>query len=253
MTSSVQDNDVRSASDKGLLDPRQLPPRTADDNGRPNRIDILLEEYKTLRAESLQGIQARHQVVTFTFGALSVMTAAILASHASALLLGFIAYCAIPQIAKAGLLMWLGEYRRSARAGRGLRAIEQEINGLTGGHTLSWETSLSKGRSHMTFPYAATAFIVLLVSYLSLTIGISHFTTFAIANPLLDLTQLGLPVRPIQFTIVMSVVMVAGGLTIVAAIIEICFLRFFWRLWLEVRFSNYQPIGTFIASAAAKT
>jgi hypothetical protein len=193
------------------------------------RINILLDEYRTLRAESLQGIQARHQVVTFTFGALSVVIAGILTSDASPLLLGFIAYVAVPQIAKSALLMWLGEYRRSARAGHGLRAIENRINQLVGEETLTWERTLSSGRTHMTYPYTATVFIVLLVSYISLVIGISQFAIF-----LLQFTTL-----LSRFTPTCTIVIVVVTLFALAAIVELLFWRFFLRLWREARVSTY--------------
>jgi hypothetical protein len=75
-----------------------------------------------------------------------VIVAGLLTSKAPYYLVGFIAYFGVPQIAKSALLMWLGEYRRSARAGQALRSIEQRINSLVGEDTLSWERGLSHGR-----------------------------------------------------------------------------------------------------------
>jgi hypothetical protein len=193
------------------------------------QIGVLMEEYKTLRAESLQSIQARHQVITFAFGALSVIIAGIVTSNASSLLLGFMSFAAVPQIAKAVLFMWLGEYRRSARAGNGLRAIEEKINALVGQNTLSWETSLSAGRSHMTYPYSATVFVILLISYIGLVIGISEIAVFTRSySPAL--------LWECKFNLVAFVTI---ALVILAVAIELTFWVIFQRRWVEAKTSNY--------------
>jgi hypothetical protein len=218
-----------------------LPMSEEGSDRNPSRIIILLEEYKTVRAESLQSIQTRFQVVTFAFGALSVMIAGLFTSQAlSELLLGSIACFLVPQIAKVALLMWLGEYHRSARAGQYLRFIEGKINELVrGDYVLSWETSLVHGRStHMTYPYVATALVVLLVSYVSLAFGISQFAMLKMANPVLDFSHLGLGIRRVAdlFT---------EGLTALA-VWEIWFWCFFRLKWTQARkltFEDFRPRG----------
>ncbi len=126
----------------------------------PRLLDVLLEEYRTLRQESLDAMGHRLTVVNFTFAALSVMLAAMLASESlSPELLAIFGIVVVPQGAKAGLFIWLGEYQRSQHAGRHIQQLEQRINALVEaneGEGLSWEAALVARSTHMSRPYVAT-------------------------------------------------------------------------------------------------
>jgi hypothetical protein len=200
----------------------------APDSPESLAINILLDEYRTLRAESLQSIQARHQIIAFAFGAMSVVIAGLVTSNASMIMLGAIAYLAVPQIAKSSLMMWLGEYRRSARAGEKIREVETKINALARCCLLSWENSLSATKIHMSYPYTATVVIILGVSYASTVIGISYITAFALSNPKMDL---GIDIFVKTFSKPCILVELCGGLTLFALAFEICFWKYFAHHW----------------------
>jgi hypothetical protein len=153
-------------------------------------IDVMSEEYRTLREESLAGISARHQIVTVALGALSVIIAGLVAEKAHALVVFLTAYILVPWLCKAFLLMWLGEYGRSVRAGGALRSLERRINGTAGRDLLTWENKLSASKSHMSVPYSAVILVFALSSQLSALIGITFACIYAATHPVVML-QLG--------------------------------------------------------------
>src|SRR5262245_36712944 len=117
-------------------------------------IQAKLAEYQTLREESLAGIEHRITVVNFAFGALSVLIAGLLSSSLPELATGLIAYTAVPLVARCSLFIWLGEYKRSQRAGRRIQEIEREIDDvLERQHVMNWERRLADRGDHMALPY----------------------------------------------------------------------------------------------------
>ena len=123
-------------------------------------LDVLMEEYRTLRQESLDTLGHRLTVVSFTFAALSVVVAGMLtATELPAWIVGAVGVVFVPQAAKAGLFIWLGEYQRSQRAGRHLAELERRVNTLLdvdGSAGLCWESALTSRGRHMSTPYIAT-------------------------------------------------------------------------------------------------
>jgi hypothetical protein len=184
----------------------------------------MLAEYASLREESLQSISHLILVMNFTFGALSIIVAGLLTSRASSILSGIIALFFVPQLAKAGLLIWLGEYNRAQRAGRWIRTLETRINDHLGAQsTMGWETALAgkgEGKStHMAYPYVAVVLLVLGAGYTSSFLGV-------------------------YFLIGQLVKVVEGGVVLVGSVIlllayvlaaETFYFRFFLRKWREVR------------------
>ncbi|MCA1691402.1 MAG: hypothetical protein ABR540_22105 [Acidimicrobiales bacterium] len=132
----------------------------------------MLAEYQSLRQESLQAITNRISVVNFTFGAMSVILAGLLTRKVSDLLGGLIAVLIAPQVAKAGLLIWLGEYNRSQRAGRWIAGLESRINLLVADSSMGWEQGLATGDTHMSYPYRANVFITAGLGYASEGLGV---------------------------------------------------------------------------------
>lgn len=115
------------------------------DAKRMQRVQVGLAEYGSLRQESLQAITNRLQVLNFTFAALSVVVAAVVAGKVPPLAAAAITIVFVPSVAKAALLVWLGEYSRSQRAGRWIAELEERINLDAGAPVLGWE---SKNRFH---------------------------------------------------------------------------------------------------------
>lgn len=143
--------------------------------GSEQQLQVMLAEYSTLREEVLAAIGHRVTTMNFTFGATSVLLAGLLARKVPDLLAGLIAFFAVPQFAHAGLLIWLGEYRRSQRASVWLSRLEKRINALVGMDALGWE-SRSEGEAdeefaHMGFPYIANAALLLGAAYVALALG----------------------------------------------------------------------------------
>ncbi|MEX2448020.1 MAG: hypothetical protein WD404_04665 [Solirubrobacterales bacterium] len=135
----------------------------------------MLAEYETLRNEVLAAIAHRVAVMNFVFAALTVLLAGLLTRNIGDAVAAAVAIFAVPQFAHAGLLIWLGEYRRSQRASLWLSRLEQRINREVEVKAMGWE-----GRSqdpaatdfkHMAFPYVATVTLLVGVAYAGLAIG----------------------------------------------------------------------------------
>ena len=176
------------------------------------KLDALLAEYNTLRTESLAGIDNRYKIITFAFGALSVLLAGLLARKVPDMLAGILSLFVVPQIAKASLLMWLGEYNRSMRAGCYLINIEKNINAMLDSKLLDWESRLSSKKTHMGYPYIATIVFVLGGGYVASILGI-YYIAFA------DVLHLA----------------VISLLIIWVLAVEIFFILFFYGKWGDAR------------------
>lgn len=168
---------VESLADDALTEGADLPafqPISPQELGR-SQLDALLAEYGTLRQESLNAITNRITIMNFTFGALSIVLAGLLATRVPTILAGITALVFVPQVAKAALLIWLGEYNRSQRAGRWLQRLETRINKLVEADVIGWESEPAKPRarrSHMDYPYKATVSLVIGAGYAGTIIGI---------------------------------------------------------------------------------
>ncbi len=135
-----------------------------------SQLKALLEEYSSLRKESVATIGYRVQILAFTFASLAVVIAGLLTRNLPDLLAGVLSLVVVPQIAKASLLMWLGEYHRSVRAGKYLRKIEEKINSIIGSGTLGWETDLANSKGHISYSYVVV--LILGISYVASALGI---------------------------------------------------------------------------------
>lgn len=141
-------------------------------------VDAMLAEYQTLRQESLESMTNRMTIVGFTFAILGVLIAALLTREVSDLLAGLIAVLFVPQVAKASLLMWLGEYQRSRRAGSWLVGLEAKINEQVGTTAVDWESNLARQTgeddetpAHMDYPYVAVVTLLLGAGYTAIAVG----------------------------------------------------------------------------------
>lgn len=189
---------------------------------RALQLQAALAEYESLRQESMASISNRVTIVNFTFGALAVMIAGLLAQKDPGLLSGIIAALFVPQLAKTGLLIWLGEYDRSQRAGRWIRDLELRINALVDNRSMAWESALMSKGNHMSYPYASTVLLLLGAGWASLVVGIEIiYTNLSPGNP-----------------VWLEVAAVAGLAVVVVA--EVLFVVFFRSKWRTVR-THYSP------------
>ncbi|MGW7205326.1 hypothetical protein [Streptomyces sp. NPDC054837] len=186
-------------------------------------LTALLAEYNSLRAESLQAISNRIQIMNFAFTSLAVVTAAMLTSELSRGILIPACLIFVPGAAKASLLIWLGEYHRSQRAGQGVAAVERRINSALGqGELLGWESRLVSSGTHMGYPYIATAVFILSTGVLAESLG-GYFLAEALAPEPALLGNLA----------------IGGAVFLYALVTEVIFLRFFLRRWRAIRSATH--------------
>ena len=188
---------------------------------RSLQMQARLAEYNSLRTESLSAIANRATVANFSFGALAVLIAAILSQGRPNWPTAIVCAFFVPQIAKAGLAIWLGEYERSQRAGKRLSDVETAISEIAGATVMCWESRLVQRNLHMAYPYVATALLLLGAGYVSGGVGL--FLLFVLMDPAI----------PLWGRVAVLVVPVA-----VVVATEWGFLRFFRAKWQYIRL-NY--------------
>lgn len=153
-------------------------------------VEIMLEEYKTLRQESLNAMNNRNTILSFglaTIGAVFAGSIVAYTDSAYPLISSLALILVIPAISSFILLMWLGEYERMQRAGKFLVELEGKINKEASKKLLTWETQLRYKKSHMKYPYYATVVLLIVISSVSLVlgVGVTDFSTawmFLVAN-----------------------------------------------------------------------
>ncbi|QNP70001.1 hypothetical protein IAG44_11430 [Streptomyces roseirectus] len=176
----------------------------------------LLAEYNSLRQESLQAISNRITIMNFAFTSLAVVIAAVLNSSLPNEVLIPACLVFVPGAGKASLLIWLGEYHRSQRAGRGVMKVERQINAHLGGQYLEWEGRLVSSGTHMGYPYVATAVFILSTGALAEVLG-AYFLVEAHAG------SFG------------GDLLIAAGVLVYAVAAEAGYLWFFLRRWRAIR------------------
>ncbi len=88
-----------------------------------------MEEYKTLRQESLNSLEQAHRSVQIGLAAIAAITAFGATSASGAGMLQDVAIAiAAPIVAALAWVLWLLEVRRSMRAGRYIARLEHRIN-----------------------------------------------------------------------------------------------------------------------------
>jgi hypothetical protein len=212
-------------------------PHDADAPARDPRLDALLAEYATLRQESLGAIGHRVAVMNFTFAAVSLLVAGLLTNQVGNGIAALAALVFVPQIAKAGLMIWLGEYQRSQRAGRWIAGLEERINRLIGEPVMTWESGLgdrpapdrpaaaTAAEAHMTFPYIAVVVLLLGTGYLAAALGV-YFTAQALDGEGLSTWVTAL---------------IAGGVALIVGVWEVVFLGAFRARWAESKLGPRRP------------
>jgi hypothetical protein len=139
--------------------------------------EIILEEYKTLRQESLNTMSNRISILSFGLASISLIVSASVVKYEPegtllhALVPGLALSVAVPAVAIFTLYIWLGEYQRMQRAG-GFIAAEIE-HAIEKGTLLKWETHLIKECLHMLYPYSFTIALLLVVSGLLCMFGLA--------------------------------------------------------------------------------
>ena len=153
---------------------RKLPSRNSDNISE----QLIVEEYRSLRTESIQSFQNAQSIIQWSLATYGVLFGAALVALSQDLtgpVQSFVAYASliiftflIPGLVCAATWQWLGEITRMERVGVFLRGFEtnlrqaglhQTIPGLRS--PLNWESFLAggtRGRKR-TAPYLGTAFM----------------------------------------------------------------------------------------------
>jgi len=161
--------------------------------------------------------------MNFAFTSLAVVLAAMFSSDLPRGILIPACLVFVPGASKASLLIWLGEYHRSQRAGRGVAMVERQINGVLGeGELLGWESRLVASGTHMGYPYIATVVFILSTGVLAESLGGYFLAERLASGP-------GL----------LGDFLVAGAVFLYAVLSEAFFLRFFLRRWRAIRSATH--------------
>jgi hypothetical protein len=184
------------------------------------RLQALLAEYDSLRLESLTSISNRIVIANFTFGALALILAALVTRTEPSMIVAIVSLFFVPQVAKTGLLIWLGEYDRSQRVGHWLKGVERRINDALGQEVMTWEGSLQHRGTHLGYPYLSTVLLLLGAGWASSLLGLFMIHQ-AITYPAVH--------RYLSW--------ITAGLITYVFIVELSFGWFFRSKWRHIRIS----------------
>jgi len=141
-------------------------------------IEVALEEYKTLRQEILQSMQAQQAIVNYGLAVVGVLLGVAFNSWqqtvpATVLLLAF-----VPIVCYLVLFVWLGEIARMMRAGQYLKQLEEKISSKFPNESppLAWENYLREpvaraGTPQMVWNYIAVVGLFLLAAIVAVVVG----------------------------------------------------------------------------------
>jgi hypothetical protein len=135
--------------------------------------DAAIEEYKTLRQESLESIRAQTFILQFALASLLVLLGVAVRSGARTPLGLTELLAASPVLTFFLVTLWLSELRRMTGVGIHLAGLERRINAAVGGtKALTWEGS--RGRLTVrpgVTRHQATVWLLILVSTAEVIIG----------------------------------------------------------------------------------
>ena len=145
------------------------------ESGADAWLAIAVEEYKTLREESLQAQRQHHSALQLGFSGLAVLVGLSVALHDRAVA-AVVLLTAVPLLVAATTLVWLNELRRMVRAGAYLVEVEGHLNDSAAGRVpaVGWETSLRLGtgpQARLTNLYRSIFAILLGLQVLAATAG----------------------------------------------------------------------------------
>ena len=106
-------------------------------------MDLVLEEYRTLREESLQAMRQQQLILQLGLAALGVLVSVGIRSSTDTTVAALLLMGLIPLLSVLIVLIWAGELERMVRAGTHLRRIERRMNhAYEGCWPLQWESLL---------------------------------------------------------------------------------------------------------------
>ncbi|MFA5032459.1 MAG: hypothetical protein WC614_05505 [bacterium] len=143
-------------------------------------ISVVIEEYKTVREESLTSMQTQQSVLHYGTTTLGIMVVAGFNVWDKAWLPELIFLVFVPLVSYLVLITWTGEVARMMRAGRFLAKLEGKVNHFfkEKSNALMWESWLRENQPDGKTPqliwnYKAIISLFLLIAFLA--IGVGHF------------------------------------------------------------------------------
>jgi hypothetical protein len=144
-------------------------------------LSVAIEEYKTLRTESIDAIKGQQTTFNIGTATIGVLTAAAFTVWDKPLLSDLIFMAFLPLTSYLILAVWIGEVSRMMRAGYFISLIENKINShLKVEDALSWENWLRKKKrggktNQMKLNYLAIIALFLSLALVSIIIGNYRF------------------------------------------------------------------------------
>ncbi|MCL4504061.1 MAG: hypothetical protein M1438_19735 [Deltaproteobacteria bacterium] len=137
-------------------------------------VSIAIEEYKTLREESLTSLNRQQQIFSIGAATIGVFLLAGINAWDKSPLPEIIFLVMIPIIVYLVFLIWFGEFIRMIRAGKFLRGIENKIDKeYPAKKPLTWENYLAEQglKNRIKIQYIAIFALFILISGASIGIG----------------------------------------------------------------------------------
>ncbi|XCN74807.1 MAG: hypothetical protein Q3M24_08715 [Candidatus Electrothrix aestuarii] len=146
-----------------------------------------MEEYKSLRQESLTSITTQQSVLRYGLAITGVLIASAIKCWNDIVLCGALTLVFIPIVCYLVLIIWMGEVGRMMRAGQHILMLEKKVN-LTFKEqkypALSWENYLRKHKNGATpqlnWSYLAILGLFLFFAVASIVLG--NFLVWASIN-----------------------------------------------------------------------
>lgn len=143
-------------------------------------IDIIIEEYKTLRIEVAQALSARLQIMSYGLTTIGVLvgSASFATTKQFEQISALILTIAIPLISFLIINIWLSEAHRVRRASWYLWGLEIKINSICNEKVLNWESGLRNGHKSLSLfksHYYWTILFFILIASSAEFLGMQQF------------------------------------------------------------------------------
>jgi hypothetical protein len=144
-------------------------------NKMDNIVKSILKEYEMLRNEIINSMNARNNILAFSYAIIGVMYSLSLTqdNRLTDLSSNLVLIIIVPTIAYFSTSIWIGEYERMQRAGKYIQKLESKLNNLlSNNNAMGWENFLRNEGLHMSYPYHAVIGSMGVLSLLAIVIGI---------------------------------------------------------------------------------
>lgn len=113
----------------------------------PSWLDVVLDEYRSLRQESLQAIDRQHRVLALGTATSGVLLGVGVRAASGSLVAAILLNVLMPLLGAFVVLLWLGEFERMVRAGAHIAQLESRVASRFPAEPppLTWETALREG------------------------------------------------------------------------------------------------------------